>query len=373
MEHYLTASRSSQAFAFSSTDSIDLIADGVVADYLHADDGEPRERPFRRGRRPGRRRSPDRFGLTPDDPARDDPDAADAGLDVAAPEDDASVQHRAFLRQVAHGRELFKVEADRPDDDPDATWSSYYNAAHGPEPVPDWVITDRAAVDHALGVLKTGKEADVHLVRRSLPGTERSVVLAAKRYRDTEHSQFHRDAAYLAGRRVRKSRDQRAMDNKTRTGREFLAGQWAVAEFGYLTRLWEVGAPVPYPVQLLGSELIMELITAPDGSAAPRLAQAQLTTAELEPLWDQLHEAMLVLAENGWAHGDLSEYNVLVAGDRLVLIDVPQVIDVISNPEGRIFLSRDVANVCRWFSRRGVDAADESLVTEELMRTAGLI
>jgi RIO kinase 1 len=319
-----------------------------------ADLGEPRERPARHRSGRGGHRSL-------------------AELEDSSPTQEAEAQHREFLRQLAHGREVFQVEPDRPEDDPDATWSTYYTAQQGPEPVPEWVITERAAVDHALGVLKTGKEADVHLVNRSLPGTERSVVLAAKRYRDTEHSQFTRDAAYLAGRRVRKSRDQRAMDHKTRTGRELLAGQWAGAEFGYLKRLWELGAPVPYPVQLLGSELMMELITAPDGSPAPRLVQTDLTTTELIPLWEQLRESMLVMAENGWTHGDLSEYNVLVAGDRLVLIDLPQVIDVVSNPDGRLFLARDAANVSRWFTKRGVREADESALIEELLRTAGLV
>jgi RIO kinase 1 len=318
-----------------------------------ADVGDPRERPSRHRAGRGGARSL-------------------ADLDETPPVQDAEIQHRDFLRQLAHGREVFQIEPDRPDDDPDATWSSYFNATHGPEPRPDWVITDRAAVDHALGMLKTGKEADVHLVDRSLPGTDRSVVLAAKRYRDTEHSQFTRDAAYLAGRRVRKSRDQRAMDNKTRTGREILSGQWAMAEFGFLSRLWELGVPVPYPVQLLGSELMMELITAPDGSPAPRLVQTDLTTAELVSIWDQLHESMLVMAENGWTHGDLSEYNLLVAGDRLVLIDLPQVIDVVANPDGRLFLARDAANVSKWFTKRGVREADESALIEELLRTAGL-
>lgn len=337
-------------------DPFDDVVELPLADRFadsYTDQGEPPERPSRHRSGRGGARSL-------------------AELDDSSPEHDAEARHREFLRQLAHGREVFQIEPDRPDDDDDATWSSYHNAQQGPEPLPAWVITERAAVDHALGVLKSGKEADVHLVNRSLPGTDRSVVLAAKRYRDTEHSQFTRDAAYLAGRRVRKSRDQRAMDHKTRTGREILAGQWAGAEFGYLTRLWELGAPVPYPVQQMGSELMMELITAPDGSPAPRLVQTDLTTAELISLWDQLHESMLVMAENGWTHGDLSEYNVLVAGDRLVLIDLPQVIDVVSNPDGRLFLARDAANVTRWFTKRGVQEADESALIEELLRTAGL-
>ena len=83
---------------------------------------------------------------------------------------------------------------------------------------------------------------------------------------------FHRDAGYLEGRRVRRSRETRAMATRTAFGRELLSGQWANAEFGALSALWKAGARVPYPVQLIGSELMMEFIGTPDGEAAPRLA-----------------------------------------------------------------------------------------------------
>ena len=107
---------------------------------------------------------------------------------------------------------------------------------------------------------------------RAVPETGRSSLLAAKRYRAPEHRLFHRDAGYLEGRRVRRSRETRAMANRTSFGREAIAGQWASAEFAALSRLWEEGAAVPYPVQLLGTELMLEFIGDPDGTAAPRLA-----------------------------------------------------------------------------------------------------
>ena len=135
------------------------------------------------------------------------------------------------------------------------------------------MITDHAAVDTELGVLKTGKEADVHLVERAVPGTAHSVLLAAKRYRSAEHRMFHRDAGYVEGRRVRRSRETRAMARRTEFGRDLLAGQWAAAEFAALARLWSDGVAVPYPVSLAGSELLLEFVGSPDGSAAPRLAQ----------------------------------------------------------------------------------------------------
>ena len=131
-----------------------------------------------------------------------------------------------------------------PGDDPEAEtpeggdrWSTWDAGVRGPQPYPDWLVTELAAVDSELGVLKTGKEADVHLVRRGVPGTDRSCLLAAKRYREPEHRMFHRDAGYLEGRRVRRSRETRAMGNRTAFGRKLIAGQWALAEFSALARL----------------------------------------------------------------------------------------------------------------------------------------
>ena len=95
--------------------------------------------------------------------------------------------------------------------------------------------------------------------------------MAAKRYRPAERRLFHRDATYTEGRRVRRSRENRAMSRRTEFGRELLAGQWAAAEFAALSRLWTLGVAVPYPVQLLGTELLLEFIGDPDGQAAPRL------------------------------------------------------------------------------------------------------
>ncbi len=241
-------------------------------------------------------------------------------------------------------------------------WSTWDGAAHGPSPRPSWVITDIGAVEEDLGVLKTGKEADVHLVRRYLPGAQGAApvtesVMAAKRYRSADHRLFHRDAAYLEGRRVRKSRETRAMARRTEFGRALIAGQWAQAEFDALSRLWGLGLPVPYPVQLGEAEMLMEFIGR-DGVAAPRLVQTRPAPDLLADLFDQLRMTMLVLAREGWTHGDLSPYNVLLDEERLVLIDWPQVVDIIGNPAGMDFLARDATAMATWFTRRGypVDA-----------------
>ena len=150
---------------------------------------------------------------------------------------------------------------------------------------------------------------------------------------------FHRDAGYQEGRRTRKSRDARAMAKRTGYGREIAAGKWALAEFDALSRFWQLGAPVPYPVQLAGSELMLEFIGDPDGAAAPRLAQCRPSRSELDDLFTQCVDAMRLFAQAGYAHGDLSAYNLLVQHGRLVVIDVPQVVDIVANPQGASYLS----------------------------------
>lgn len=252
-----------------------------------------------------------------------------------------------------HEAEQFALDS-LPDAPPEGErWSSWDGATHGPTPRPPWVLTDLGAVEADLGLLKTGKEADVHVVRRWLPGDPaRDVLMAAKRFRDSRHRMFHRDAGYLEGRRVRRSRANRAMANRTEFGKQLISAQWASAEFQTLGQLWAQGLPVPYPVQLTELELLMELI-GQDGVAAPRLAQTRPEPALLAELFDQLRTAMLRLAELGWTHGDLSPYNVLLAGERLVIIDWPQVVDVVGNPSGFDFLERDARNMAEWFTRRG--------------------
>jgi RIO kinase 1 len=250
-------------------------------------------------------------------------------------------------------------------DEPGASqrWSTWddIGVLAGPQPWPDWVVTESAAVDTELGILKTGKEADVFLLERAVPATGsdpgRGVVLAAKRYRSHDHRMFHRDAGYTEGRRMRKSRDRRAAAKGTRWGRTVEAGQWAVAEFDHLSRLWSAGLAVPYPVQLDGTEILMELVTLADGSGAPRLAQTRPPRELLERYWEQLTESLRVMAGLGLAHGDLSPFN---------LIDLPQAVDIVGNPQGVEFLARDCRNVATWFAARGLDVDGESLLADLL-------
>ena len=294
-----------------------------------------------------------------------------------------------FAKRDRHVERLTAEEAaaDETDGLPDGVrWSTWDQSTHterGPVPHPEWLVTDLGAIDTELGILKTGKEADVFLVRRGVPRTDepfpsgsgtgsRSCLLAAKRYRDAEHRLFHRDAGYLEGRRTRDTRVSRAAANRTSFGKQAIAGMWANAEFTSLCQLYSAGVPVPYPVQITGTEVLLEFIGDADGTAAPRLAETRPDDGALADLWAQLIEALITLARHGLAHGDLSPYNLLVHSGRLVMIDLPQVVDVIAHPNGRCFLERDAKNVAAWFAARGLRAADPDGLAGLLVEEARL-
>ena len=243
--------------------------------------------------------------------------------------------------------------------------STYALSDHGPDPVPGWVITSDRARQRDLGILKTGKEADVHLVERTLDGATN--VLAAKRYRKFEDRLFRNDARYR--KRTGSRRVNKAMDDGSRAGMAFRAQLWLQTEFDVLCRLWAAGAPVPYPVQKLNSEIMVELIGS-EGEAAPRLVHAGLSRAQAAEAWTQLVDAMHLMVRNGVVHGDLSPYNILWHEDRIVIIDFPQAVDPIAHAEGMGLLERDCANVCDWFSRRGVETPPAAGLLSELIAQA---
>jgi RIO kinase 1 len=297
------------------------------------------------------------------------------------PHDDSSpvrTHKRRFDDDETFAKRTRPRQLEAIDDTPDegsrwSTWDQSTPLERGPRPHPDWLVTELAAVDTELGVLKTGKEADVFLVERGIPGTDRSCLLAAKRYRDSEHRMFHRDAGYLEGRRVRESRTNRAMSSRTAFGRQVIAAQWAAAEFGALCGLWQLGVPVPYPVQILGTEVLLQFLGSADGSeAAPRLAQLRADTADLPDLWRQLVEAMSLMARGGACpRGPVrvqpARPRWTVGGHRPA-------------PGGRRHLQpqrpgvpgRDARNVAGWFASHGVPEADGDELTALLLADAGV-
>jgi RIO kinase 1 len=162
------------------------------------------------------------------------------------------------------------------------------------------------------------------------------------------------------------------MASRTSFGRQAIAGQWANAEFTALCRLHAISVPVPYPVQIVGTEVLLEFIGDADGTGAPRLAETRPDDDELADLWTQLTESLVTLAQHGLAHGDLSPYNLLVHRGRLIMIDLPQVVDVISNPNGPSFLERDTRNVASWFTARGFPRANPEELADLLKEEARL-
>jgi RIO kinase 1 len=261
------------------------------------------------------------------------------------------------------------------DEEVDPEQSTYSAADHGPSPVPDWVITDDAARQHERGIIKSGKEADVHLVERVVGDGDgdggRFNLLAAKRYRDLDERALRKDAKYRA--RLGDRRVDLAIAQGTRAGLSFRAQLWLETEFDALARLWEAGCAVPYPVQKLGVELMMEYL-GDEEEAAPRLvnAVAELEVDEVRDLYDQLVVALRQMTEVGLVHGDLSPYNLLVWNQRLYVIDLPQAVDPIAQPDGLTVLLRDIENLCRWFTARGVEDADPVALYRELLEVLRL-
>lgn len=236
---------------------------------------------------------------------------------------------------------------------------------------PDWLVPEPyTEVD--LGVLKTGKEAQVSLVERA--GPTGRCLLARKLYLPRQvtdkgvleamgvqrASQFRHDVTYREGRQFRKSRDRRAVEQMSAHGKALLQERWTNHEHDVMAVLWAAGARVPYPVRFAEDRFDMEYI-GDLGGAAPTLARLRPRGALLDAMWEQLVDNLRIVVAAGYAHGDLSAYNLLWWRDELWLIDLPQAVDIAANPMGLDFLHRDLANITAWFGRQGLDRDAEEL------------
>ena len=130
--------------------------------------------------------------------------------------------------------------------------------------------------------------------------------------------------------------------------------------------LWEAGCSVPYPIAFADDRFDMEYV-GDATQAAPQLGRARLDDDELRAAWDDLLTGLREITAAGWAHGDLSPYNLLWWEGRLWFIDFPQAVDIAANPNGLAFLHRDVVNVCGWFARRGIDDDPEEVFADLLV------
>jgi RIO kinase 1 len=215
----------------------------------------------------------------------------------------------------------------------------------------DWLVPGERH-EH-LGILKTGKESDVHLVARY--GAGRTTLLAEKRFRPRDRRLFTNDSLYSGVWGEGTTRVSRAMKRKTAFGKQAIHSRWVAHEWAELVRLHDAGATVPPPVEPIDDGYRMAFI-GDDAQAAPRLSDVDLDRATAERVWRELLEEVAVFLAADRVHGDLSAYNVLWWRDRAVIIDLSQTVDVITHPAALDLLDRDVRSLATYFRRRGVDA-----------------
>jgi RIO kinase 1 len=200
-------------------------------------------------------------------------------------------------------------------------------------------------IDSVVRQLKSGKEADVYVVRC---GDE---TCAAKVYKEAHKRSFRQAVDYTENRKVRNSRQARAMAKGTAFGRQQQEAAWQSAEVDALYRLAAAGVRVPKPHNFLDGVLLMDLVADERGDAAPRLNDLPFTEAQaLQHHATLIGEVVRMLCA-GVIHGDLSEFNILLAGDGPVIIDLPQAVDAAGNNHASRMLMRDVDNLRNFFGQ----------------------
>jgi RIO kinase 1 len=206
-------------------------------------------------------------------------------------------------------------------------------------------LVDQGIIDEVIRPLMAGKEAQVYLVVAD--GTLR----VAKVYKEVEHRSFKHRAAYTEGRKVRNTRQQRAMAKKSKYGKAEIETAWRNAEVDAMRTLWAAGVRVPEQFDFVDGVLLMELVHDGDWGPAPRLADVQFSPEEANDLFLHLvHEVAKMLCA-GVVHGDLSDFNVLIGHDGPVIIDFPQWVDPAGNLNARKLLLRDVDNLTSFLAR----------------------
>lgn len=200
-------------------------------------------------------------------------------------------------------------------------------------------------IDEVLRPLKSGKEAEVYVV------VSEGEIRCAKVYKEVKQRSFHTQAQYQEGRKVRNSRQARAMEKKSHYGREQQEKVWQTAEVEALYRLAGAGIRVPQPYNFIEGVLLMELVTDVHGNAAPRLNDVELTKEEALEYHGILIKAVVKMLCIGLIHGDLSEFNVLVDQEGPVIIDLPQAVNAAANNNAGRMLERDVDNLTSYFSQ----------------------
>ncbi len=200
-------------------------------------------------------------------------------------------------------------------------------------------LIDDGVIDEVIRPLKSGKEASVYVVRAGQD------VRCAKVYKDMRQRSFQARAQYQEGRKVRGSREMRAMAKSTRYGRKEQETAWKNTEVDALYRLDAAGVRVPKPYGFFNGVLVMELVTDAEGYSAPRLGEVELSPETARAYHSFMINQIARMLCAGLIHGDLSEYNVLVGPDGPVIIDLPQAVDAAGNNAALAMLERDVGNI----------------------------
>ncbi len=219
-------------------------------------------------------------------------------------------------------------------------------------------LIEDGLVDEVLRSLMSGKEAQVFLVRC---GQE---IRCAKVYKDVADRSFKKAVQYQEGRKIRNSRRQRAMEKRSKFGRDQQEVVWQRAEVDALYRLAEAGVRVPKAYGLFSGVLLMELITGADGAVAPRLNDITMSAEQAVKDHATVMNYVLRMLCIGLVHGDLSEFNVLQEEEGPVIIDLPQAINAAANNSAKSMLLRDVDNITQYYARYAPELADTHYAEE---------
>jgi RIO kinase 1 len=206
-------------------------------------------------------------------------------------------------------------------------------------------LLEDGLIDDVIRQLMSGKEAMVFVVRCG------DDVRCAKVYKEANKRGFRQSVDYTENRKVKNSRQARAMAKGTRYGREAQEEAWQNAEVNALYRLANAGVRVPKPYNFHAGVLLMELVTDADGNAAPRLNDVEFTPEQAREHFQALLRQVVLMLCAGVIHGDLSEFNILISEEGPVIIDLPQAVDAAGNNHAKAMLDRDVTNLAHYFGQ----------------------
>jgi RIO kinase 1 len=206
-------------------------------------------------------------------------------------------------------------------------------------------LVEDGLVDNVMRQLMSGKEATVYVVQC---GDE---IRCAKVYKEANQRGFHQAVHYTEGRKVKNSRQARAMEKGSRYGRKEQEAAWQHAEVDALYKLAAAGVRVPHPYGFYEGVLLMELVADENGAPAPRLNDLELTAEQAREFHAMLIRQVVLMLCAGIVHGDLSEFNILVDSHGPVIIDLPQAVDAAANNNASRMLERDVENLANYFGQ----------------------